>query len=293
MNILITGGTGFIGKYLIPSLVDAGHIITILSRRSRKSSEPQVSYRQWNGKEMPTAIGLYDVVINLAGASIAEGKWTESRKKLIIKSRVDATKACVNFINESPNPPKVFLSASAIGYYGGKNPKLLDESSPVGDDFPAIVTEKWEQEAQKANVRTALLRIGVVVGKGGGALEKMLPVYKMGMGGKMGNGKQGFPWVHVDDVVEAINFIMANEEAEGPFNLVGPETISQGTFSSALGEALSRPEFMVVPPFALKMMLGEQSMLLLGGQKASPQKLIDLGFDFKYPKALEALKSIV
>ena len=293
MNILITGGTGFIGKHLTQSFVQDGHLVTILTRGERKSNNPQISYRKWNGKEMPTAVGLYDVLINLAGASIAEGKWTESRKKLILDSRIQATQACVDYINDSPNPPSVFVSASAVGYYGGDSKHILDETSPAGSDFPAVVSEKWEEAALKANVRTALIRIGVVIGKGGGALEKMLPAYKLGLGGKMGSGKQGFPWIHVDDVVHAVHFIIENESAEGAFNLVGPELVDQAAFSSQLGKAISRPEFMFVPPFALKMMLGEQAMLLLGGQRIRPTKLLEIGYNFNHTYLLTALKSVV
>lgn len=287
MNILLTGGTGFIGGYLMDALTEKGHRLTILTRKKRESKHRLVSYREWDARSMPPALGLYDAIINLAGASIGEGPWTEKRKQEILDSRLHATQACVDFIAKSPNPPKVFVSASAIGYYGAFSSALKTEGDPPGNDFPAVVTRKWEEVALQADCRTVCPRIGVVLGEGGGVLEKVAPIYRWCLGGKFGSGKQGFPWVHIKDVVGAILFALENESLSGPVNVVGPEIVDQATFSDTLGTVVARPDLFVVPKFVLQLILGEQSLLLWGGQKASPAKLQEAGYEFAY-KELEA-----
>ncbi|MEL7529882.1 MAG: TIGR01777 family oxidoreductase [Bacteroidota bacterium] len=294
MKILITGGTGFIGSKLVPQLLAQGHEVGILTRSKKHTSDhPALTYLQWNGKSMPTGIGLYEAVINLAGASIAGAKWTDEQKEKILQSRVKATRACVEYINRSPSPPKVFLSASAVGYYGVEHKEEIDESAGPGKDFAAEVCRVWEEEANKANCRTIITRIGIVLGKDGGALEKMLPVYKMYLGGRFASGKQGFPWVHIDDIVKSMSFLLNHESASGPFNLTGPELISQGKFSNKLAEALGTKDLFVVPAFMLKLMFGEQAVLFIGGQYPKPQQLESLGYEFDYPQASEALSAVV
>lgn len=293
MNILITGGTGFIGEHLVRSLTKDNHQVTILSRRERKSTNRYLSYLKWDGTKMPMGIGLYEVVINMAGASIAEKKWTDSHKELIIESRKSATKACVNYINQSPNPPKVFISASAVGYYGVENDGKVDESTGPGSDFAAEVCQMWEEEAQKANCRTVRMRIGVVVGKGGGAMEKMLPIYKFYLGGKFASGKQGFPWVHIDDIVKSIRFCIDNEKMEGPVNFVGPEMVDQSTFSHQLAQALGTKDLFTIPKFVINILFGEQGLLFWGGQKVIPRKLQNANYKFLYPDLKGALEDVV
>ncbi|MFK7925241.1 MAG: TIGR01777 family oxidoreductase [Bacteroidia bacterium] len=294
MKILITGGTGFIGGHLVPQLLKSGHELGILTRSKKHTSDhPALTYLQWNGKSMPTGIGLYDAVINLAGASIAGAKWTDDQKEKIMQSRVKATRACVEYINRSPSPPQVFLSASAVGYYGVEHEGEIDESASVGTDFAAEVCRVWEDEANKAKCRTIITRIGIVLGKGGGALEKMLPVYKMYLGGKFASGKQGFAWIHIDDIVQSMQFLLEHESAAGPFNLSGPEMISQAIFSNKLADALGTKDFFIVPSFMLKLMFGEQAVLFIGGQYPKPQNLKELGFEFQYPTATQALNAVV
>lgn len=290
MKILITGGTGFIGKHLVKRLTSDEHQVTVLTRSKRTSKNRFLSYREWDGKSMPPAIGLYDVVINLAGASIAEGKWTPQRKQLIMDSRQEATEACVNYINQSPNPPKVFISASGVGYYGATAQGEVNEQSPVGDDFPAKVCEEWEQAARKANCRNVQLRIAVVLGKEGGALEKMVPIYRMCLGGRFASGKQGFPWIHIDDIIKIIYLSIENESIKGPINASAPQIVDQATFSDTLGTVVGRPDLFIVPKFGLKLLFGEQALLFWGGQKVVPQKLLDVGFEFLYPELEEALE---
>lgn len=293
MKILITGGTGFIGSHLVRSLTEDQHEVAILSRSKRQSSNPYITYLQWNGKEMPLGIGLYDAVINLAGSSIVDNKWDEAGKKSIIDSRRYATQACVDYINNNPSPPKVFLSASGVGHYGWDITEPVDESAPNGSDFPAQVVNIWEEEALKAKCRTVLLRIGLVLGKDGGAMDKLLPLYKFYLGGKIGSGKQGFPWIHIDDIVGAIRFMLDNESASGPVNLVGPEMVDQQGFSKALAKATGTFDILPVPAFAMRMILGSRANLLLGGQKVIPGKLKAYGYSFAFPELAGALKDLV
>ena len=293
MNILITGGTGFIGSFLVPKLIQEGHLVTILTRSEKNSNTPELTYKSWNAREMPMGIGLYDVIINLAGASIAGGRWTKSYKEKIVESRVDATLACVNYINSSPNPPKLFISASAVGYYGVKHEGEIDEKAKVGTDFAAEVCKRWEDEAQKADCRTVIPRIGVVLGEGGGALSQMLPVYKSYLGATLGNGEQGFPWIHIQDVVKALIFIIEHPDLEGPVNLAGPQIIDQEKFSDLLAKTINKKAFFRIPKFALKILFGEQALLFWGGQKVIPRILQREGFRFDFPGVKEALKDIL
>lgn len=293
LNVLITGGTGFIGKHLLARLSVEGHTVTVLTRGNRKSKDRFITYLQWNGKEMPLGIGVFDVVINLAGAGIADERWTKSRKEEILQSRLDATAACVKYINSSPRKPKVFISASAVGYYGTKYQEEIDEKKKPGDDFTAEVCVKWEEASQKATCRTVNPRIGIVLGKGGGAMKKLVPLYNMYLGGTIAGGKQGFPWIHVDDIVSAFLFCIENEAIEGPVNLVSPQVTDQKTFSGKLADALNKIDPFPAPKFALELVLGERALLLWGGQKAIPRVLQREKFVFKFSELTDALADIV
>ncbi len=291
MKILLTGGTGFIGKQLVPALIQAGHQVTILTRSPRQDATKAIDYLVWDGKQMPLGIGLYDVVINLAGSTIARPRWTASIKKDILQSRIDATRACVDYLNNNPHPPRLFISASAVGYYGSLHTDEIHERMKAGKDFPAQVTAAWEAEARKANVRTILPRIGVVLGDGG-ALEAMARIYRWYLGGRMGTGKQGFPWIHIEDVVRAIVFFIESETLEGPVNLVAPQSIDQQRFSNALAKEMGVSAPWVIPTFMLKLLLGEASVLLWGGQKAIPRVLQRETFRFQFPEIEGALHNI-
>lgn len=294
MKIIITGGTGFIGSHLVPKLLEAGHEVAILTRsKNKKSAHPALTYLTWNGEVFPQGIGLYDVVINLAGASIAGPRWTDARKKLIMDSRIEATQACVNYINRSPSPPSLFLSASAVGYYGVEHSGLVDETADPGTDFAAEVCIAWEEISQKAQCRTINPRIGIVLGKDGGALEQMLPIYKKYLGGKFGSGKQGFSWVHIDDIVGSFLFLLDTVDLTGPVNFTAPELVDQATFSHALADALGTKDLFIVPGFALKLIFGEQAVLFLGGQKAKPAQLERAGYAFRHPKLAGALQALL
>jgi len=293
MNILIAGGTGFIGNNLIQKLATEKHSVMVLSRSAKTSTNPFISYRQWNGKEMPLAIGLYDVVINLVGASIAEKAWTDEYKQELRESRLLATAACVKYINGSIRKPKVFLNASAIGYYGGDAPQEADENTAAGTDFMATLCKDWEDAAKTAACRTVLMRISVVLGKEGGAIKEMLPIYKMGLGGKFASGAQGWSWIHIEDLTNAMIWLMEKAEIQGAVNLAAPKWETQLSFSRALAKAVSRPHLFVVPKFGLKMIFGERAILFWGGQKVVPKKLLENGFVFQYGELEAALKSVV
>lgn len=292
MQFLITGGTGFIGSHFVKSLTDKGHAVTILSRSEKKGTR-LVSYRKWDGKTMPPALGFYDVVINLAGASIAGSGWSESYKKAILDSRVNATKACVDYIQKSLKKPKLFISGSAIGYYGIDRREWADESTPPADDFLGEVCVKWEEAGKGAGVRTVFPRTGVVLGKDGGALPQMITPYKFWLGGKFGDGKQAFPWIHIDDMVKAFWFFIEHSETEGPVNMVAPNAPTQAEFSEQLAHALGVMDLMWVPKFALKMVMGGRSALLWGGQRAKPAKLQEWGYEFAFGDLTKALANLI
>lgn len=294
MNILITGGTGFIGSYLVPQLAREGHTITLLTRAGGTSRNRLITNRKWNGKEMPleVRIAVYDAVINLAGASIGDSKWTDEYKKQIRESRVNATRACVEYINGCTLKPKVFLCGSAVGYYGGDNDNVTDETAASGSDFMADVCKEWEESGKGAQCRTVFMRIGVVLGKDGGALPKLLPLYKWNVGGKLASGKQGFSWIHIQDIVKAIQFLLQNDKIEGPVNLTAPQWVTQGDFSKALDSVLGRKNIFTVPKFMLNLVLGERAIIVWGGQKVPPTQLLTAGFQFDFPEISLALKNL-
>lgn len=291
MNILLTGATGFVGSHLVRALIQDGHSLTLLTRTARQGSR-NLSYLAWNGKEMPLGMGLFDAVINLAGASIADGKWTPARKEEIVRSRVDATNACVQFVNRS-NRPITLISASAVGFYGGHREGQVDETSAPGTDFMADTCKQWEAAAQAATCRTAILRFGVVLGNDGGAFPKLSLAFRAFVGGPFAAGTQGFPWIHIADVVGAIRFVLNQHQTEGIYNVVGPEQLTNAQFSRTLAQVLNRPMLLSVPKFALDFLMGEQSILLWGGQNMAPERLLLDGYAFQFPTAKAALENLV
>lgn len=293
MRYLITGGSGFIGTHLTRALIRDEQEVTILTRNPLDTKNRYLSYLKWDGKRMPVGVGLYDVVINLAGTSIAGGKWTKAYKESIRQSRIDATKACVDYINHSPNPPQVFISASAVGYYGVENDGPIDESVGPGTDFASEVGILWEGEAQKAQCRTVIPRIGLVLGKDGGLMEKIVPIYRLYLGGKFASGQQGYPWIHIADIVKAFRFFVDNSETQGPYNLAAPEMVTQETFSHRLAQVMGVWDIWTIPKFALDLLFGEQSLLFWGGQKIIPRRLQEADFMFEYPGLGPALEDVV
>jgi len=291
MKILIAGGSGFIGQNLSREYVQKGHSVIILSRASGRKSD-SIEFVQWNGKEIPDTVTETDVLINLSGAGIVDKPWTEERKAELISSRVESTRACVLYIQKQSVKPKVFVNAGATGYYGAETQEIVDESAGAGNDFLGETGKAWEQATEGAGIRTVNLRTGIVLGKGGGALEKLLPIFRWGLGGWMGNGKQAFPWIHLQDYISAVLWLVDNEPASGPYNLVSPEYTDNKTFSKMLAKVLNRPCFFPVPGFILRLILGTRAVMILKGPKVKPGKLGAEGFQFQYADLYSALKQL-
>lgn len=301
MKIILTGGTGFIGKRLVETLVAAQHDIILFTQNPESidmSVYPSVQLRAWDGKtpgawaeEMERA----DAVLNFAGEPIAAKRWTSQQKERILTSRVNATRAIVEAIRHTKKKPSVLVNASAVGYYGAVENDDVLETCKRGDGFLSMTCEKWEQEAlaaEQLGVRVVLLRTGVVIGDGGGALKKMALPFKMFVGGPVGSGRQWFPWIHLDDVVNIALFAIQNSALAGPVNVAAPDPVTMKQFCDALGGAMHRPSWAPVPGFVLKIALGEMSGMLLTGQRSIPAKLNHAGYDFLFPKLDGALINI-
>lgn len=300
MRVIITGGTGLIGKALCTALVNDQHSVIALSRNPDKSIGllSGVRLEQWDGK---TAAGWgalvdgADAIINLAGEGIADGRWSKERKKSIRESRINAGLAVMEAIKQATNKPKVLLQASAVGYYGPHGNELVTEETAMGNDFLAKVCHDWEASTVSATpmgVRRAVLRTGVVLSRQGGALPKMAMPFKFFAGGPVGNGKQWLPWIHIDDEVRAIQFLLNQAEASGPFNLSAPNPVTNKEFGQTLGKVMGRPALAPAPAIAMKTIFGEMATVLLDGQRAVPNRLQALGFTFTYPTLEEALRNL-
>ena len=295
MKILITGGTGLIGRALCRPLLDAGHQLTVLSRKpgsvKRKCGdavEAISSLSQWDDKR------VFDAVINLAGEPIVDARWTESCKKKLWDSRVTLTEELVKRIRLATHKPAVLLSGSAIGYYGDRGDEILDESSDAANDFAAELCQAWEAAAQEASglgVRVCLLRTGLVLSAQGGVLGRMLLPFKLGLGARLGDGTQWMSWIHLDDYVAIVIGLLANAEIDGPVNMTAPEPVTNGNFTSTLARALHRPAVFGAPRCVLKFILGERADMLLGGQRVLPAKILAHGFRFAFPDIARALQA--
>jgi len=297
MKILVTGATGFVGKTLLPLLVEKGHEIIVLTR-DIKSAPVRLPVAckiiEWGpAKTLPHMEGDIDIVINLCGENVASGRWTSKRKQAIYNSRILSTRNLIDYFQNNSNPIKTWISASAIGIY--ENANVADESAPNGQGFLAKVCRDWEEETFKArdlNIRTVAFRIGMVLGFDGGAMEKMLPLFKLGLGGNISNGNQWMSWIHVRDLAGLIIEAIDNPSFEGPVNAVSPNPVTNREFSSTLSGILKRPAFFPVPGWVFKLLLGEMSQILINSQKISSDLAINLGYKFIYPKLKIALKII-
>jgi len=300
MQVVIAGG-GFIGRKLIEALLRAKHNVTLLSRNPARiqKSFPFINVEFWDTKSTGSLAGILkgtDAVINLAGESIASKRWSSKQKQKILLSRIESTRVIVQAIEQTKNRPSVLLNASAAGYYGNVSEDEVTETYPNGTGFLAGVCDQWEKEAQKIqkqNVRVVLLRTGIILDKNEGALQKFLLPFKMFIGGPLGSGRQWFPWIHVQDEIDAILFAMEHDQIEGPVNLSAPESIRMREFCSTLGSVLGRPSWLRVPGFVLRLVLGEIAGLILYSQRIIPQKLLNSGFKFRYPNVEKALKDIL
>jgi uncharacterized protein (TIGR01777 family) len=301
MNILITGATGFVGRRLCEMLHQAGHTVRALSRDSVAAKQRVPHLKEvfpWNPlQELPPlqAFEGCDAVINLAGESIA-GRWTAPKKQLIRDSRVLGTKNLVNALAQLSSRPKVLISASAIGYYGDRGEETLTEDAAPGSDFLAQVCRDWENEALKAEslgMRVVRLRIGLVLGRGGGTLQALLPLFRVGLGGPLGSGRQWWSWIHRDDLCRLIVQILANESISGPVNATAPQPVRQKEFAQVLGRVLRRPAFLPTPAFALKIALGEFADGILASQRALPRRAQEMGYRFQFEELEGALREIL
>lgn len=300
MRILITGATGFIGQELIKHLTE--HQLTVLSR-SAKQAHQKLHYAHFANINYIESLDHFndfnhiDVIINLAGEPIAQKRWTEKQKESIAKSRWDLTAKLTELIAQSAQPPHTFISGSAIGYYGSQPEIDVDEETNVSsEDFTHQVCKKWEeiaQTAQSEQTRVCIIRTGIVLGSGGGALEKMLPPFKLGIAGRLGSGKQQMSWIHIQDMVQAICYLINTPTAQGIFNFCAPHPVSNQVFTQTLSHVLKRPAIIPVPEFVLKILMGESSCLVLDSLKAKPKHLTAIGFDFTFPHLTPALRQIL
>jgi len=301
MDIVVLGGTGFIGTQLVQRLALADHHITVLSRGPTSAKNPRipsVEAKQWDpAGNLSQFLEGTDAVINLAGESIGSNRWSKPQKERILSSRVSATQAIVRAIGHTRRKPTVLLNASGVGYYGHVASGDVTEDSPRGNDFLSGVCARWEEEARRAEqfgVRVVLLRSGLVLAKNGGSLPRLMLPFRLFAGGPLGTGQQWFPWIHLEDEVGAIVFCLEHSEVRGPANLVAPHSVTMSQFCTSLGKAMRRPSWLRVPSVVLKAVIGEMAEgLVLGGQKAIPKKLAANGFDFKYQDVDTALGAIL
>ena len=284
MKVLVAGSSGLIGTAIVAGLTKAGH--EVFKLQHGKNWDPE------NKKLDPLSVEGFDLIINMSGENIF-GRWTPEKKKKILKSRVDSTTLLADTIVKLKAPPKLFINASAIGYYGNRGDELLMESSPPGNDFLADVCRQWEDAVipiKNAGIRTVIMRTGIVLSPDGGALKNMLLPFKLGLGGVIGSGSQYMSWIAIDDVVAALLHCVEHEKCEGVFNLVAPEPVTNAKFTATLGKVLHRPTFMSQPVFLMKVLFGEMvEALLLSSTRVEPQKLLKSGYRFLYPELEGAL----
>jgi uncharacterized protein len=300
MRVLVSGGTGFVGKPLTSELLQRGHEVYVVTRDEHATSgtvPDSVHILSWSADQKDAELRLpeaTDGVINLAGESIASGRWTEQRKARIRSSRIQVTSALVEAIRASSPRPSVLVNASAVGYYGPRGDEPLSEDATPGRGFLTDVVLEWEQAARAAEplgVRVALMRLGVVLGRTGGALPQMTMPFRLFAGGRVASGKQWLSWVHIDDVVGLIVWALENPSVSGPINTVAPEPLTNADLSTEIGRALRRPSWLPAPAFALKLLLGEMAeALLINGQRVLPTRALELGYVFRFPTARAALE---
>jgi len=296
MNILMTGGTGFIGRALVNSLLKEGHKVTVLSRTPD-------SVNKIIGNKLTTLSNLdqlssehsFQVIINLAGAPIFDNHWSETRKKVIRDSRIKLTEQLLAYIERAGVKPELLISGSAIGYYGDQGNSVLNEASPVHPDFSQRLCADWESTAQQAErfgVRVCLIRTGLVLAYDGGLLQRMLRPFNLGLGGTLGNGQQWMSWIHRDDWISIAKTMINNQTMQGAYNATAPHPVTNSAFTKILAQHLKRPALLPLPAWLLKLLLGERSDLVLASQRVLPERLLAEGFSFQYPELLSALTEI-
>jgi len=297
VHILITGGTGLIGRQLCKALSAQGHAVTVLSRnpdsvpaKCGTNVKALASLAEWQPDRS------FDAVINLAGEPIVDARWTEQRKQRLWHSRITLTESLVQRIAAAQTRPLVLLSGSAVGYYGDRGDTVLDETAPAGTDFPAQLCKAWEEAAlaaEASGVRVCLLRTGLVLSRRSGLLGRMLLPFRLGLGARLGNGKQWMSWIHIDDYVAILLELLRDEQASGPYNMTAPQPATNREFTATLARALHRPAPFIMPSWLLKSVMGERACLLLEGQKVLPQKIESAGYRFAFAKLPDALGDLL
>lgn len=302
MRVVVSGGSGLLGGALIASLTGAGWEAVILSRSPSRLGDlpPRVSAVEWDARSVARrwteACEGADAFVHLAGESLAAGRWTAARKERMWRSRVSSGEALAEGFSNLSQPPKVFLQASGVNYYGAQGSEELDERAAVGEGFLSDLSKAWEgatRGVEELGVRRVILRTGMVLSTEGGALPKLVLPFRLFAGGWMGNGRQWVSWIHLADQVAAMRFLIESPEASGPFNLTAPTPVQNRTLARELGRALHRPSWLPAPAFALKLLLGEMATVLLTGQRVIPRRLLALGFRFRFPTLGGALSDLL
>lgn len=300
-HVIITGGTGLIGQALSKLLIqDGSYDVTVLSRNPSANTVPGgVNLVKWDAKTADgwgnLADGAY-AIVNLAGAGIADARWTDKRKELILNSRLDAGKAVVEAVKQATSKPQVILQASAVGYYGDSRANICTENTPAGNDFPAEVSKQWEPstaDVEEMGVRRVTTRIGVVFSMDGGALPKLVMPFKMFAGGPLGDGSQWTSWIHIDDCVRGMKFLLEDQSAQGVYNLTASIPVMNYYIAERIGTVLEKPALLPAPRFPIRMIFGEMSTIILDGQRVMPERLIKQGFKFKYADVETALRDLL
>lgn len=301
MHIVITGGTGLLGKALIERLAPEGHTFTVFTRTpdDRRGLPPQAHMAAWTPNK-PNALARHlreaDAVVNLMGENIAAKRWSKARKQALRASRVENSLTLASALRLAQPRPKVLLQASAVGYYGDRGDEYIAEHTPPGDDFLARLAVEWENSTasvEALGVRRVILRTGVVLSTQGGALPRLLLPIRLGVGGPLGSGRQWMPWIHIADHVEAMIFLIHNTKAEGPFNLTAPQPATNAELVRAIAQRLHRPAFLPVPVPALRLLFGEMSTVLLASQRVLPNRLLQAGYTFRFPTLASALDDLL
>lgn len=296
MNIVVSGGSGFIGSALVPALREDGHSVRRLVRRQPKDAD-ELFWDPSKHELDDNVVATAEAVINLNGVGIGDRRWTESYKKAALDSRIDSTTTIVDAISRPASTVRVLINGSAVGWYGDRGDDILTESEGVGEGFLADLVRQWEAAtapAEKAGVRVVLIRTGIVLGPEGGALGRMLPIFRLGFGGKLGSGNQWFPWIAMADHLAAIRFALQDDNVSGAVNLTAPNPVTNAAFTKSLGKVLMRPTFAAVPPFALRMAFGgfaDEGLLV--SQRVVPAALEAAGFEFAHPEVDAALADML
>jgi uncharacterized protein len=300
MHILVPGGTGLIGNAFTKALVAAGDEVWVLSRSPEKVRAPAgVKVFRWDGKTpqgWEHLLEQADAIVNLSGENLAASPWTSERKRIILTSRVDTGQAIVAALNNISHRPALLMQASAVGYYGPGDDRILDEASPAGQDYLGQICIQWEastQPVESLGIRRVVIRSGLIQTSAGGMLPRLLLPFRLFVGGPLGNARQWWPWIHLQDEVDAMVFLLKNPAAQGAYNLTAPEPVRMAAFGKTLAKVLHRPYWFPVPAFGLKLLLGEMSKIVLEGQRAVPRRLQDLGYHFRFTQLEPALKDLL